>query len=75
MRKFLFTCIVVFCLTTVYAQDDGGKKAIDKQEKMDKKSTEMENATRKNKGRKSLKKMNKMEKKEQKLNKKADKVK
>ncbi len=60
--------------TGVYAQD-GGAKSMKKQEKLSKKSTEMENDTRKNTGTRSLKKMKKMEHKEDKMNKKEAKVK
>jgi hypothetical protein len=59
----------------VFAQDDGGRKAAKKNQKMMKRSTEMENSAKANDGAESARQLRKMEKKEAKTNKKAEKIK
>ena len=74
MKKYMITFAIVLSMTTSFAQQSKDVRKDDKkQEKLDRKSTEMEHATRNNNGKKSLKKLHKMEKKEDKLNKKSEK--
>ena len=67
MKKYFLFVPLILCITTCFAlQVESGNKYEKKQEKMDKKSTEMENATRKGNDKKAIKKTRKMDKKEKK---------
>jgi len=74
MKKCMFMFAMVLCMTTSFSQQSKElRKDEKKQEKMNRKSSEMELATRSNNGKRSLKKMHRMEKKEDKMNKKSEK--
>jgi peptidoglycan hydrolase CwlO-like protein len=74
MKKLIITAAVAMFLTTSFAQQSRRvRKDEKKQEKMDKKMTERENARHAGNGKKAEKDLRKMEKKEDKLNKKAEK--
>ena len=75
MKKYIFTGLAFLLFSSAIAQDNGDKKAMKKQEKLEQKSTSMEKANRKGDARRSVHKMRKMEKKEKKMNNKADKSK
>jgi hypothetical protein len=47
MRKYMLTGIFLLLLSSAIAQDNGDKKAMKKEEKLEKKSTGMEKANRK----------------------------
>ena len=72
MKKVIATAVMAMFIGHGLAQD-GGNKAIKKQEKMERRSSQVQTAEHKGKDKKAQRKINKMEKKESKMNRKADK--